>query len=108
MIVRKVARAVCVLAALSLAGCVVDATGETDEQDRIGEAAWDLTNTDDDVEFVGNGDGEASQGDDGADDEDDAVPVPFDWQTTRAQEVVDPHPDPWKSDGQTESPDGHD
>jgi len=101
MIVPKVARALCVLAALSLVGCVVDATGEVDDQAPIGQVSWDLTDPADDL--LAEGDGLLDEGDLG-----DGVGAPGDdeeeslgWlPANRLGEVVEPHPDPWMNEEQ--------
>jgi hypothetical protein len=99
MIVRKLARALCVLAALSLVGCVVDATGEVDEGAAIGEASSDLTDPDDDQLL--SDDEQLDEGDlgDGEGDEESQGWLP----ANRLGEVVEPHPDPWMNDVQPEA-----
>ena len=104
MIVRKLARALCVLAALSLVGCVVDATGEVDEGAAIGEASSALTYPDDDQLLTD--DGQLDEGDlgDGADVSGEGEEGSQGWlPANRLGEVVEPHPDPWMNDVQPEA-----
>ncbi len=104
MIVPKVARALCVLAALSLVGCVVDATGEVDEQAPIGEAAWDLSLPDGDMPVAGDGQLDEVGLGDGAGQGDEETPVLL--PASQVGEVAEPHPDPWMNEARPEAPGG--
>lgn len=100
MIIPKIARAVCALAALSLSACVVDATGESSEDATFGQASWDLTQAAEAEPESGDGpvgEGELGEAGDGEEQED-TVLAPPNLPIYPANTVADPHPDPWKTD----------
>ena len=91
----RLAWAVCIMAALSLGGCVVDATGTDglDGEDEAGVAVWHLTNG------VGALDAEDDGSNEGDVDEETAPDGEFiaaDQLQDEYSAQADPHPDPWE------------
>lgn len=101
----KLTWAVCIMAALSLGGCAVDATGTDylDGEDAARVAQWYLSSGAEAP--TGEDDGSTDGVEDEAQPEDDfmAGELLDDEYSTQGEDPVDPHPDPWNPGGSKQS-----